>query len=411
MALYAFDGTWNSDEDQPEVDTNVVRFTELYKGTQVEYVAGVGTRFGKLGAALGGLFGTGGRTRIAEMYDELCENWRQGDRVIDIVGFSRGAALAVHFANLIGEKGIRTNGDHFDKAAKVRFVGVWDIVGSFGLSFDTIVNFQEINLGWNIDTLDVCVEHCYHAMALDERRETFNVTRLDPDHNCPGIHEVWFRGVHSDVGGGNGNEARSNIALQWMLDKARSCGVEFDETKAAHPRYRRVDRFAPVSQNKDVKRDPRRTVLAADQVDPSAQPMELGVGDSHTCLVSSKDLYNWCGVRVHAGETYQCTVADGARWKDGDIECGPEGWSSDDLPAIQRGIVRFAERFRRIADANWFALIATLGDEDDDAIVLNGTQTSFSPQATADLYMFANDMSSKYGNNEGALSVTVTRTA
>ena len=64
MALYAFDGTWNSDEDEPIEQTNVVRFSELYIGNNTEYVTGVGTRFHKLGHVLGGLFGSGGRTRI-----------------------------------------------------------------------------------------------------------------------------------------------------------------------------------------------------------------------------------------------------------------------------------------------------------------------------------------------------------
>lgn len=411
MALYAFDGTWNSDEDEPSVDTNVVRFSELYVGKQVEYVAGVGTRFGRIGALLGGLFGTGGRTRVAEMYDELCENWRNDDKVIDIIGFSRGAALAVHFANLIGKKGIRTVGDHFDKSAKVRFLGVWDIVGSFGLAFDTVVNFQEINLGWNIDTLDACIERCFHAMALDERRETFNVTRLDRERTCPGIREVWFRGVHSDVGGGNGNEARSNIALQWMLAQARSCGVTFDEAKAAHPRYSRVDRWAPVSQNKDVKLDPRRLVLANDHFDDSARSVDLVVGQSHTCSVSAACWYNWAGIYVHAGASYTCSVPAGDTWKDGDIECGPGGWATNDLPAGQREIVELAEQFRRVRDANWFALIAAFGDEDDHLIVIGDSTEPFVAPIDADLYLFANDLMAKYGNNSGSLSVTITRVA
>ena len=49
MALYAFSGTWNSDEDKPGEETNVVRFTELYAGNNAEYVDRVGTRSGKSG--------------------------------------------------------------------------------------------------------------------------------------------------------------------------------------------------------------------------------------------------------------------------------------------------------------------------------------------------------------------------
>ena len=69
MALYAFDGTWNSDEEDPGLDTNVVRFKELYAGKEPVYIIGVGTRWGAFGNALGGTFGVGGKSRIDEIYD------------------------------------------------------------------------------------------------------------------------------------------------------------------------------------------------------------------------------------------------------------------------------------------------------------------------------------------------------
>ncbi len=191
MALYAFDGTWNSDEEEPDKDTNVVRFSELYSGNSTEYVSGVGTRYGKVGEIFGGLFGSGGRHRIDEMYEELCENWEQGDKVIDIIGFSRGAALAVHFVNKLGTEGVKLENNQIEMV-KVRFLGLWDTVASFGLSLDTIINFQEINLGWEIKSVNKCVDNCFHAMALDERRESFNVTRLDPKNQFNTIQEVWF---------------------------------------------------------------------------------------------------------------------------------------------------------------------------------------------------------------------------
>ena len=410
MALYAFDGTWNSDEDDPKVDTNVVRFSELYVGKDVEYVAGVGTRYGKVGEVFGGLFGSGGRTRISEMYDELCQNWKQGDHVIDIIGFSRGAALAVHFANKIGKEGIKLADGHFERP-RVRFLGVWDIVASFGLSFDTIINFQEINLGYDIDTVSSCVDHCFHAMALDERRETFDVTRLDPDNEHENIREVWFRGVHSDIGGGNGNEARSNIALQWMLDQGRACGLVFDETKAELRRYSNVNRFAAVSENKDVKTDPRRKPKLGDETDPSVPGAALAIGEGHQCEVSAEKRFNWCGVRLKEGASYTCMVAEGDTWKDGDVECGPGGWESDELPWYKEGVVEFAERLRRVKDAKWFALIGAFADEDDDLFLIGDKNIPFTAPRDADLYLFANDIKSKYGNNTGSLKVTITRTA
>ena len=408
MALYAFDGTWNSDEVDDIQDTNVVRFKELYMGNNAEYLEGVGTRFGKVGALLGGLFGTGGRTRIDEMYDELCENWEKGDREIDIIGFSRGAALAVHFANKLGKEGIKLSDGETQKA-QIRFLGIWDIVGSFGLSFNNILNFQEINLGWDIDTVHQCVQHCFHAMALDERRETFNVTRLDPENTIANIHEVWFRGVHSDVGGGNENVARSNIALQWMLDQAKECNLPINQTKAQLSRYSETDRFAPISENKDVKIDPRREMFPGDTIHPSAEPKQLQVDESHTCIVFAEKRYNWTGVRLQQGEEYIFSIPADARWKDASIECGPSGWATEDLPWYKEGIVNLLEKHRRLEDANWFALVGALGDEDDDLFLIGDGTKTYTAQKYADLYLFANDMLSKYGNNDGSLQVKITR--
>lgn len=410
MSLYAFDGTWNADEVDDIQDTNVVRFKELYTGNNAEYLEGVGTRFGKIGEILGGLFGSGGRTRIDEMYEELCENWEKGDKEIDIIGFSRGAALAVHFANKIGEEGVKLSNGKTEKA-KIRFLGVWDIVGSFGLSFDTFINFQDINLGWNIDTVHLCVEQCYHAMALDERRETFNVTRLDPDHQYPNIKEVWFRGVHSDIGGGNKNVARSNIALQWMLEQARTCGIPLNETKAKLPRYSETDRFAPLSENKDVKIDPRRTVNTGDERHPSAEPYYLDVGQSHPCTVLAEEKFNWSGVTLTSGAKYTFSVPEDQRWEDASIKCGPAGWKSEDLPWYKEGIVKLLENLRRLEDANWFALIGALDDEDDDLFLIGDSTEPYTATREADLYLFANDMPSRYGNNKGFLTVTITRKA
>jgi hypothetical protein len=411
MALYAFDGTWNSDEVADVQDTNVVRFKELYRGNNAEYLEGVGTRYGALGRLAGGLFGAGGKTRIDEMYDELCENWGRGDKDIDIIGFSRGAALAMHFANKLGDEGVKLKRRHI-KEPRIRFLGVWDIVGSFGVAFDTVINFQEINLGYHIDTVHKCVDHCFHAMALDERRETFNVTRLDPGKKkYPKVHEVWFRGVHSDIGGGNENVGRSNIALRWMLDQARACGLPINETKARLPRYSEVDLFAPISENKDVQRDPRRKVYRGDEYHPTADGLKLAVGESHTCEVIAETKYNWSGVALQAGATYTFSVPDGDTWTDASIECGPAGWKSKDLPWYKEHIIKAFEKRRRLKNANWFALVGALGDEDDKLFLIGDGKKPYTAPKGGDLYLFANDMPSKYGNNDGSLMVTITRIA
>jgi hypothetical protein len=217
MALYAFDGTWNSEKDAGEYDrnTNVVRFKDLYTGPK-HFFKGVGTKHGTLGKFFGGAFGVGGHERIEDAQKVLAKQFAEGDRNIDIVGFSRGAALAVHFANVIADDGIRVNG--VLERPPVRFLGVWDVVAAFGIPINLGFNFNRVNLGYKLG-LSKGVQCCYHALALDEARQSFRPTRVK------GGCEVWFRGVHSDVGGGNDNHALNDITLRWMLNKAIATGL------------------------------------------------------------------------------------------------------------------------------------------------------------------------------------------
>ena len=111
MALYAFDGTWNTEKDAGRYDlnTNVVRFKDLYAGSKFFY-KGLGTKHGAAGKFFGGAFGVGGHDRIEAAKNDMARQFAAGDRDIDIIGFSRGAALAVHFANVVGDSGVTVNG-------------------------------------------------------------------------------------------------------------------------------------------------------------------------------------------------------------------------------------------------------------------------------------------------------------
>src|SRR5688500_12057111 len=116
MALYAFDGTSREDELENEKDTNVVRFARAYRGRRC-YRTGVGTRFGGLGQVIGGWTGAGLQQRVDEAIAVLRQNFARGDREIDVVGFSRGAAAALHFANQVWKK----IGDRRPDAPPIRF--------------------------------------------------------------------------------------------------------------------------------------------------------------------------------------------------------------------------------------------------------------------------------------------------
>lgn len=77
----------------------------------------------------------------------------------------------------------------------------------------------------------------YQALAIDERRGPFVPTIWSQSDMAPAdqrLEQVWFAGAHSDVGGGNGNDGLSDIALWWMLEKARGAGLAFVD-KAFRP--------------------------------------------------------------------------------------------------------------------------------------------------------------------------------
>ena len=249
MALYAFDGTLDDDcntgTDEPSIakDTNVWKFYSAYdantrsQGISNVYMPGVGTRFGAIGLVVGATFGAGWLDRINAAYDALCAAYTKGDRTIDIVGFSRGAAIALDFANKIAQTGITRGGTVVEPDPTIRFVGLFDVVAAFGLANLGFV-FSQLNVGHDFE-LPHQVQHCYHAIALDERRPSFVVTRV------AGAYEIWFRGVHSDIGGGNENLGLNNITLRWLFRKAMLAGLPLSELNISDDACHPEDRINP----------------------------------------------------------------------------------------------------------------------------------------------------------------------
>ena len=409
MTLYAFDGTWNREDPVLIETTNVVRFRDRYDG-HCEYLSGVGTRFGALGLALGGAFGAGGQTRIEEMYASLVANWKRGDQVIDIIGFSRGAALAVHFSNVIAQEGIRDGGELLARP-DIRFLGLWDCVAAFGIPIDFVLNFQDINIGYDLK-VPRNVQHCFHAMALHERRQSFDVERQNVSGRRRNVEELWFRGVHNDIGGGLGNTALSSITLQWMMQKAKACGLPVEDADI-RALGRLADHRAPIGKNFDPIENPPRRIHRNDRFHPTALGKQLAIGDRLRFTVRAPELHSWSGARLVKGGYYAFTIGPRQTWLDNDIECGPEGWHSEDLPRTRESVVRFFEGRRRCPQANWFELIGAI-DEDDATLFRigrGGRDATYRAAKSGELFAFANDLPGFYGNNRGAIEVQVKRVA
>lgn len=74
------------------------------------------------------------------------------------------------------------------------------------------------------------IDNAFQALAIDERRSAFEpcVWRKQDGVCCQRLEQVWFAGVHSNIGGGYRDTGLSDIALTWMMERAGECGLEFD---------------------------------------------------------------------------------------------------------------------------------------------------------------------------------------
>ena len=270
MALYAFDGTGNEDRDGDELDSNVLHFFRGYDDPLGDndpddprgslYVKGIG-RMARtfFGDQLAQAFGIGGHRRIRQAMRRLRNNLRAGDDVVDVIGFSRGAGIAVSFANEVADE---------HPGLSIRFMGLWDVVGQFGLPGEQLQAGHDLRCPGN-------VRRGYHAMALDETRALFPLTRMRRDDrpvDC--FKETWFRGVHSDVGGGNGNLGLNWISLNWMFQAASREGLPMRQEAIDRNRTHR-DLARRISKH-DVALGDRRHVFLTDLLHVSVEPLPSG---------------------------------------------------------------------------------------------------------------------------------------
>ncbi|MFI3219627.1 MAG: DUF2235 domain-containing protein [Methylococcales bacterium] len=172
------------------------------------------------------------------------------------------------------KKGADTIKKTEDGDLKIKFIGVWDTVSALGFPHNTIVSrlydpmhdfiersvtgesTEEFNsrkklerlggslLGKVFDCLSYRfynykltsgIENAYHALSIDDERKTFKPLVWDEkDFKGDDVKQVWFAGVHSNVGGGYPRTGMSDVALQWMMTKAEALGLVFyDDQKTA----------------------------------------------------------------------------------------------------------------------------------------------------------------------------------
>lgn len=257
------DGTWNRPEEDLAKDfpTNVLQLSRAIEPAQngikqhVFYDWGLGSYHNRVSA---GATGRGIHKNIMDGYRYIVQNYAPGDKIF-LFGFSRGAYTVRALSGLINNCGVLRRPDarlgaeawkiykspakknrpsefaakrfreaHSHPSRNVHFVGVWDTVGALGIPFSLMGLFESHDEFYDTK-MGANVSFARHALAIDEQREDFEPTIWLPR---PGVDlkQVWFAGVHSDVGGSYPPDEETGIRasdtpLGWMLDEAHDAGL------------------------------------------------------------------------------------------------------------------------------------------------------------------------------------------
>ncbi|WP_160655116.1 phospholipase effector Tle1 domain-containing protein [Photobacterium alginatilyticum] len=229
---------------------------EVAKTQIALYDDGVGTSSFKPLKLLGGAIGWGLKQNVIDLYSFLSRNYEAGDDIY-CFGFSRGAFTVRILVGLVANQGLAqgNNDVELKQDAKdkyesylsdwkkrtgqdtqsgnntpipIKFVGVWDTVDAYGAPVDEIKDF--INRFYPLyipdRQLSQSVEKAVHALAIDDERKTFHPLLWDESNEDGNrIEQVWFSGVHSNVGGGYPDDDLSYVPLVWMLEKAQQHGL------------------------------------------------------------------------------------------------------------------------------------------------------------------------------------------
>jgi uncharacterized protein (DUF2235 family) len=242
------------------------------------YDNGVGTQTNKYIRGLSAALGFGFKKNVCDLYEYLARHYNPGDSIY-LFGFSRGAATIRAFNGFVDACGLidgRDSGNkelhrdvgiamkayedssnrstilsdikRYTEVPEITFIGVWDTVSALGFPERTDItgigtklfhhifkasaflinkispyNFYQYGLTSN-------VRNAYQALAIDDERTAFWPILWDESSkNAENleIEQVWFAGMHSNVGGGYERAGLANVSFIWMLDKVK--GLKFKD--------------------------------------------------------------------------------------------------------------------------------------------------------------------------------------
>ncbi len=513
MHLIVFcDGTWNTPDQEDAgiaAPTNVVKLrnalapSDINDGEQrVYYHPGVGTDGGWWNRVAGGGLGSGLDDSVVSAYNWLARNY-VADAKIWLFGFSRGAYTVRSLGGMISrcglldvrgmdEQAIWDNiNDLFahyrvpEKDAKplsatrklpfhgvkagskvkhsigIEFIGVWDTVGALGIPED--MAFLELiddpsRHNFHDTKLSPIVANARHAVALDERRQSFKPTLWTDVEERDTVQQIWFPGVHGDVGGGYSRCGLSDGALLWMIGEAELLGLKFRQnvTSQLSPDELGIIHNSVCGVFKALKTRPRSVPLfsaGSSAIHKSGRdrngnsPLAQGdywktriveAGEAVSVDVFAREKWNNTGIYLEQGVSYE--FAASGTWIDGSIVCGPAGtkdgkFQLGEAVHVASSILGKSETiYKRLAGNNqvdfwctrreeeidWFALVGVIANglsemPQADAktayheVFVIGSGRPYTPKKSGYLFAFANDAWQTYENNRGSVRLTVSR--
>jgi hypothetical protein len=502
------DGTWNTPDDKEDgrpSPTNVCKLFNAVAGDDKDkyYHPGVGTSGNWWDRVAGGGVGQGLGQNVKSAYKWLATNYRKGDRIF-LFGFSRGAYTVRSAGGMISQCGLldlsvpglkddliwaavdrmfehyrnpdngkqppsAPHGLSFHNSAPdgsgtkrtpIHFIGVWDTVGALGIPDDlALLNLIDdpARHSFHDTDLSTIVKNARHAVAIDELRQSFSPTLWTKVAGRKDVLQVWFPGVHSDVGGGYAQSDLSDGALIWMIEEAKACGLKirpgvlkqlksdprgllhdsltgvFKELKT-RPRY--VPHFTAENPDLHLSALDRHSNPPLHQSSYWKTKVLTKKTDSHVVDIFARERWNATAVFLESGVTYQLTAT--GEWLDGSVKSGPKGSKdgkfepSEIAHLVSSGLGKLEGLFgkitgnveadfwwtRRREDFPWFALVGVIANGDgagpggglaDHETFLVGDGVTISPKRDGYLFCYANDAWHAYNNNRGSISLTIKR--
>jgi len=270
------------------------------------YDNGVGTATNSIFRAFGGAFGAGFRENVRDLYEFTCRHFKEDDHIYGF-GFSRGAATIRAYAGMVklcglveiiedDEQGFQKqidlamreyvrSGGHWSLVGilssiirpkknemcrntnvEIEFLGLWDTVSAIGIpqlpKFDSFINFFRRHKFYDYEPSDI-VKNMAHALSVDDERKTFEPLVWNENNfsETSNVSQVWFPGVHSNVGGGYPRAGLANISLDWMI----ACINKHREKIRADKNRRETDRNGGIILVKDFLKE------AQDGANPSGK--------------------------------------------------------------------------------------------------------------------------------------------